>query len=852
MTGGAFLTESVILLAVLVVALAWALGALWLRSQRVDRDLRRLRAIFNALPDGVSLHQDDLCLVANSRSQTLSGGRKEGWSHEGTSGRVFLEGVSLPVTDPVSGLPARVELTRDLTKWMTVHEAVRHSEANLRNLFDRAVEGFFQLDAEGRLLSANPALAGLLGYEDVTALFRDGMVTPLDFLSDQTERERFGQLLAEYGMVRGFEAELQLRDQSRVWVSINGRSVRELVLGRVSFEGSLLDVTSRRSMEEELRIANEFNQTLVYSSPAFFMAVGADLRILRMNETMLLALGFHESDVVGRNYLEAIIPASDRDEVSRVFSVMGEAPDTLVATTRVSTRTGPILSVEWHGVPVFREGKFQFFIGVGINVTDRVRAEAELERHRGRLEELVETRTQQLAVAKEEADAANLAKSLFLANMSHEIRTPMNAVLGFAQLLDRDPSLGPGARGKVATILKSGEHLLSIINDVLEMSRIEAGRIELREEPVDLLGLLDDLTALFALKAAEKGLALRLETSPDLPRSVVADLGKLRQVLVNLLGNAVKFTRQGSIVLKGRSAGPGRILLEVEDTGIGIAAEDAAKLFTPFERVRGAERVAGGTGLGLSISRRYARLMAGEITVESRLGVGSRFRFEFRAATSPLPTSPSLVSRVTGLVPGQGNLTILIVDDQPSNRELLRDLLEPLGFPILEAEDGLEAVQMAFDHHPRIILMDLRMPVLDGFEATRSLREDSSGPPPVIIGITASSLSEERQRFLEAGLDAFLSKPFQTAELLDLLARLVGVQFEYEARSSVAALPTWEGLDEAWLSAFALSRGQGDLGRLKELAEALIPTRQDLATWLLDQIANYNLNELHRIEVKHG
>lgn len=842
------------LVVTLLGSLLWWLA--W-RYRALVRDHRRLSAAFDALPDPVTVYDaEGHGELKNRQASSRSATGRDGWAWEPSLNRkVFYDRQVVPLVPEQAGIRGVVEIARDITPWMENHEALSGAEANLRNLFDRAVEGFFQLDSQGRLLTANPALARLLGFEDVGALFRHGAVTPLDFLADQRERERFGVLLAETGVVRGFEAELVGLQKRRLWVSINGRTVRDAVLGRVAFEGSLLDVSERRAMEQELRIANEFNQTLVYSSPAFFMAVGADGRILRMNETMLKALGRREDEVVGQEYLQAIIPVEDRASVGRVFGGVGAAPEVLVTSTRVVCHDGRLLTVEWHGVPVFREAQFQFFIGVGINITDRVRAEAELERHRDRLEELVETRTKQLAVAKEAADAANQAKSLFLANMSHEIRTPMNAVLGFAQLLDRDSSLSPSARNHVATILKSGEHLLSIINDVLEMSRIEAGRIELREEPVDLGALLDDLAELFRMKAAEKNLELNLVKSPDLPSVVITDLGKLRQVLVNLLGNAVKFTLHGGITLKARSGGPQRVLIEVEDTGIGIASGDAARLFTPFERVSGAEKVAGGTGLGLSISRRYARLMAGEITVESQPGQGSRFRFEFRAsAASGLPSTPGQGPPVVGLEPGQTDVKVLVVDDQPSNRELLRDLLEPLGFPVLEAADGEEALRLAAEWHPRIILMDLRMPILDGYEATRRLRDDVSGPPAVVIGVTASSLEEERQRFLESGLDAFLSKPFRAAELLDLLSRLAGVRFRYgEVRPSPSTgVPSIEGIDGGWRTRFSHALAEGDLALLKALAAEQRERRPELSSWLLQQIGDYNLNELHRIEVAHG
>lgn len=478
----------------------------------------------------------------------------------------------------------------------------------------------------------------------------------------------------------------------------------------------------------------------------------------------------------------------------------------------------------------------------------------ELQQYRDHLEVMIEERTSELLLARDAADAANQAKSMFLANMSHEIRTPMNAVLGFAQLLERDPSLSPQARNKVATIMKSGDHLLAIINDILEMSRIEAGRVEMRSESVDLHSLLDDLTVMFRMRAEGKGLLFTLDSSVDLPRCIVADLGKLRQVLVNLLGNAVKFTQKGFITMRAFPVGIDRITIEVEDSGIGITAEEQTNLFRPFERTRSGEQAAGGTGLGLAISREYAHLMGGEITVSSVFGEGSCFRFEFHAPPTTLaPESTTTHRLVTALVPGQGEIRILVVDDQSTNRELLRQILEPLGFIVDEAIDGREAIEKTNCLKPRIVLMDQVMPGMNGSEATRVLRETYTKEALAIIGITASTFEDEKKQFLKAGLNACIAKPFREQELFAALVKHAGVLFDFKADVEVTdaqadqTIPTLEKMPNKWCEEFRQALVRKNITRIRKLGEEAKYVDMALSEWIVERVGRYDLNRLKEL-----
>ncbi len=385
-----------------------------------------------------------------------------------------------------------------------------------------------------------------------------------------------------------------------------------------------------------------------------------------------------------------------------------------------------------------------------------------------------------------EAEAANRAKSTFLSTMSHEIRTPMNAILGYAQLMLRDPDLGTDAKANLAIIGRSGEHLLGLINDVLDMSKIESGRTELSPATFNLPRLLDDLAAMFRLRAGAKALGFEMSVDAEASPYVVADEGKIRQVLINLLGNAVKFTHLGEVkmyvALEQKNSDRLWLSARIEDTGTGISDESQKKLFEPFNQVRGGLDSLSGTGLGLAISRKYARLMGGDITVSSNRGQGSIFRFEIpiERGDAGVAIRRSGLRRVIALQKGQEAPKILVVDDHPENRDWLMKLLSSIGFSVGGAENGEAAIRSWEEWSPRLILMDVHMPVMGGLEATRRIKADPQGKETIIVALTASAMDDDRREVARWGVDDFVAKPCSEDELLEKMRTLLNIAYDYE------------------------------------------------------------------------
>ena len=582
-----------------------------------------------------------------------------------------------------------------------------------------------------------------------------------------------------------------------------------------------LQDANRTLMNEKNRYLTLFESL---SSPAVLL--GRDGSIDYLNEAAASLL--KEYGVEGPGYY---VPGAMGTRLAwleeDLSPILGGERDEVEVEKRIETGAGPrdfrVLLKRMLDV----SEKFQGVVVLMNEVTELRRAAEALER------------------ARDTAEAAGRAKSVFLANMSHEIRTPLNAIIGFSELLERDGSLLPEQRRNLRTINRSGEHLLSLVNDVLDMAKIEAGRMTLAVQPFDLPRLLTDLEAMFRLRASDRGLGLSFGFPAGLPRIVEGDGGKLRQILINLLGNAVKFTAAGRVSLRAEVEEDGpecRVGFVVEDTGPGISPGEIARIFGAFQQAEAGLRAQEGTGLGLSISGQFARLMGGTLGAESEPGKGSRFRLSLPLRRAEGEVHPERTApRATALVAGQPRFKVLVVDDRQVNRELLRQMLVPVGFRVREAANGQEALSRIVEERPDIVLMDVVMPVMDGRVATRIIRSRDPGLP--IVAISASVFAEDAREILALGANSFIRKPFRSAEVLGEIARQVGAEFVYEGVEETScpgpAPVSFTGLPADLLGRLRAAAERLDRGAVGECLPELGRSSPALEGWVGECAANY-------------
>ncbi|HOW51987.1 MAG TPA: response regulator [bacterium] len=581
-------------------------------------------------------------------------------------------------------------------------------------------------------------------------------------------------------------------------------SISAFRTGQQQFGTLATDITERKRAEEKLHESMERNAALLRSVPDLIFLIGKDGTFL----------DYHANDP-----LMLFLPPAKflRRHVSKVFS--RPFAEQLEAAIAVTLLTDEIQTLEYqeeeggqtrhHEMRLIKSGEEAVFMIVR-DISRQKQAEEVLLTMNETLEERVAERTRQLAEtnrqlreARAEADRANKAKSVFLASMSHEIRTPLNAVLGYTQFLRRSEPLTDTQREYLSTILRSGEHLLELINQVLELSKIEAGRITLNPADFDLHQLLADVRSMFRVQATEKGLSLDVRHEGTVPRHIHADGGKIRQVLINVVGNAMKFTKEGGIMIAVRDEGPTHygddhlLAVDIVDTGPGMTAEETARVFDHFEQTSSGVKSGGGTGLGLALSKQFATLMEGTLSVTSTPGEGSTFTFRFRALPAQQKGASEQARFVMKPLPPGVEYRVLIVDDNASNRDVLRLLLEEKGFLTAQAVNGRDAVTFFQKWRPALIFMDLRMPEMDGMEAIRRIRELPEGEKVPIIVITASALEETQEEVMAVGASGFMRKPFREEELCSHLLKYLNIECGSETGTPSVAEERKESLSSS-------------------------------------------------------
>ncbi|MEN8446504.1 MAG: ATP-binding protein [Cyanobacteria bacterium J06555_13] len=528
---------------------------------------------------------------------------------------------------------------------------------------------------------------------------------------------------------------------------------------------------------------------------------------------------------------------------------------------------GQQLWLETNKIPMHDdEGRVIGLLGSYQDITERKRAELALSQLNEELEQRVEHRTVQLSEAKVAADSANQAKSEFLASMSHELRTPLNGILGYAQILSRSKEIPEKEKRGVNIIHQCGSHLLMLINDVLDLSKIEARKFDLMSQALHLPSFLQGVVEICKIRAEQKGVEFIYQAGDDLPEGIYIDEKRLRQVLINLLSNAIKFTDQGRVTLcvaavddpeKSNGEDPNfkALHFSVEDTGVGIAPEDTAKLFQAFEQVGDRTRQAEGTGLGLAISQQIVQLMDGCIQVNSQLGTGSTFSFEIDCPLAADWAQHRAVSNGRNLIGYEGpRRHILVVDDRWENRGVLRNLLEPLGFDVAEANDGAQGLAHVDALAPDLVITDLAMPTMDGFEMLKQLRasEATQGPGKrlKIVVSSASVAPIDQQKALDQGGDTFLPKPVDAHELFRVIAEQLNLVWRYDETTKAGASPAAKGAQpstddnqplvlppiDALRSLLTLVQ-QGKLRKLRQQLEALVAEADRYSSFAMPLLA---------------
>jgi PAS domain S-box-containing protein len=829
----------------------------------------------------------------------------------------------------------------DITEQKLTEAALRESEAKFRSAFDISAVGMSMCGVQGQFLQVNPAFCQMLGYSEaelLTKTFRD-ITHPEDVLLDSRPHDR---LIAGEIPYYHLEKRYLCRDGRAIWAALSVAIVRDQTHQPLYTVRHAQDITSRKQAETEIAEQRNFFQQILNTIPNPVFVKDCQGRFLMANQSIANNIYCMPIDqILGKTHAELIPNHHQEREFHRENQeaiAKGEiltSPSQLIINNHGQyrwfyTMISPFISTQ---------GNIQGIIGSCTDITEMKAIEGELRQ------------------AKETAETANQAKSSFLAHMSHELRTPLNAILGFSQLMQHQPNLTEEQQDNLGIIISSGDHLLSLINQVLELSKIEAGGVNFQGQHFDLYQLLEDVGELFRLRATQQGLTLQSDRSPTVPQYIYTDKVKLRQILLNLVSNALKYTQVGSVTIKVEllenppaidpeleleitpeitpentlETIPGTALVtnselnsvihlrfSVIDTGVGIAPGDFDRLFQPFGQHSFGQQTTEGTGLGLSISKGFVKLLGGEMRLQSELGIGTTVEFEIIARQGD---RQQLTTKIVSNLPLRpATYRILVVDDWEFTRQQIYKILTPLGFVVREARNGREAIDLWLDWQPHLIFMDLQMPEMDGETAIQEIRRlegflnhppnpnPSMNPPvnpsinpsvnslinppinplvtlpvtsplntsnqqsaaslinsspPVIsnsagsrIKIITLSAAAPEPEFMELkSCDDYLTKPFQEGQILEVLAKHLGLSYSnYPPSSSIAPSPTnyplgittedLAVLPAQSLEALATALIEGDLQVIKALIEEIYPIKPELVPVLSTLVNQYQFESI--------
>jgi PAS domain S-box-containing protein len=827
------------------------------------------------------VHPEDIPRLADSieRSrQELSLWQSEHRSITPTGEFKWLNARAIP-TREADGSTIWHGVILDNTIRKLLEEELNRSQAFLESIYQGTDTPIFVMELDGagipRYLDFNPACGTHAGMN--TELLKGKTFDDLAGFLEPDGVNRLKQL-HQHGIKTGqliqYEEKMLINGQENWWLA-RVTPLRNTSGQVTHLVAMVLNITERKKLEIALSQINEqlearvqkrtqelalseIRARVTFEQAAVGM-VEADLQgcFTRVNQKFCEIVDYSDLELLGKNFAEITHPEDLARYKNQVCRLLAGEYSYFNLEKRYIRSGGQSIWVNLTVTLTYNlVGEPDYFIGVIQDISEKKQAEEALREANAELENRVQQRTEQFLKAAEAAEAANRAKSTFLANMSHELRTPLNAILGFSQLLVRETSLTSNQQQHLQIINRSGEHLLSLINNVLEMSKIEAGQLTLDTIDFDLYDLLNTLEQMFKLKATTKGLQLNFIKTTNVPQYLHTDSNKLRQILLNLLSNALKFTERGSVSLRV-TVDHQNLIFAVVDTGIGIDPVEVKKIFNPFVQANNSRKLQEGTGLGLPISKQFASLLEGELTVSSTVGQGSIFSLQIPLVLAAGQTLNTTTQKILKLSPQSAPLRILIAEDQPNNRLLLVQLLESVGFVTKEAIDGQEAIELWSSWQPHLILMDLRMPVIDGYIATRTIRQRESQlsyphPPSKIIAITANAFRQDREQILAQGCDDFIAKPFQEHDLLQKIGQLLQVDYLYE--NSVIAEPELilnakilKIMPRDWLLSLQQFSQEADGDRLEELLSNLPPAQESIQRSLMTKVNNFDFEEIWQL-----